>query len=303
LRISSELPVGVPIASGGPTDLDLEVGEPGHLADAIPDGDLLARFPKQGPFATALVSDAQGFLLRVRGLTDVRYAPDLKRATFLPEPGVGSEHLRELGATVLAVLLSLAGSTVLHGSAVSGVDGLSPEGRAVAVVGAGGAGKSTLAALLCLAGGSFVTDDLLAVTSEGRQVYVRGGCAELRLRSAAGSLLAGLRGYPSRTTVDGRTAILLGTSQRYPVPLHLVLLPVPEDRARAAQVERLKPASAVLRLAGMQRSTGWRLPEVHKAHFCTIVDIANNVPVLEVRWSPSRLQAQDLVAAVKEQLG
>jgi len=63
--------------------------------------------------------------------------------------------------TILALILGLQGEHPLHASAVA------VDGRAIAIAGASGSGKSTLAAKLCIAGASFVTDDLLRLTRDG----------------------------------------------------------------------------------------------------------------------------------------
>ena len=63
--------------------------------------------------------------------------------------------------TILALILGLQGEHPLRASAVA------VDGRAIAIAGASGSGKSTLAAKLCIAGASFVTDDLLRLTRDG----------------------------------------------------------------------------------------------------------------------------------------
>ncbi len=66
-------------------------------------------------------------------------------------------ELRQLHQDAVIVHQLLLGRTVLHGSAVSF------GGRGVAVLGAGGAGKSTTAAALCGLGGTLLSDDIVVV--------------------------------------------------------------------------------------------------------------------------------------------
>src|SRR5215211_5429809 len=67
---------------------------------------------------------------------------------------------------------------LLHASAVA------LDGRIFAFTGAGGAGKSTLAARLILAGASFISDDVLAVERVDDQVIAHPGPALMNLRES-----------------------------------------------------------------------------------------------------------------------
>jgi hypothetical protein len=125
----------------------------------------------------------------------------------------------------------LHGLEVLHASAVA------IEGRALAIVGAAGAGKTTLACHLVLRGASFLTDDVLAVEPRDGEVLAHPGAGLVNVRRSAPSL-AGAAG--------GRLGELLGgDSDSERVVLHRRRDPVP---LAALCVLRRDPGAAELRI-------------------------------------------------------
>jgi hypothetical protein len=97
------------------------------------------------------------FLLRVPRLARIRITAGRDIAVE-NEPGVTDHDAAcfVLG-TAFGILLHQRGALVLHGAAVA------KGGRAIAICGIAGAGKSTLAAALCRGGCSFVADDICVV--------------------------------------------------------------------------------------------------------------------------------------------
>ena len=91
-----------------------------------------------------------------------------------------------LTATVFSCVLSQRGLTCLHASVVA------IEDRAIALIGAKGAGKSTLALALARRGGRLVSDDVAAVSLHDELAWVAVGRAALRMRpDSAATLGAG----------------------------------------------------------------------------------------------------------------
>ncbi|MGA2262696.1 MAG: hypothetical protein ABSH28_14835, partial [Acidobacteriota bacterium] len=86
---------------------------------------------------------------------------------------------------VLGYVLYLRGVLCLHGSV------LERGGRAIAVLGEHGAGKSTIAAALVQRGALLLSDDLVVIPRTERGVFVEPGCAGMRLESAAVAQLLG----------------------------------------------------------------------------------------------------------------
>lgn len=109
------------------------------------------------------------------------------------EPGCPRVRMETwLLGPVLAFWLERSGALALHGSAVTF------DGRAVGFVGGKGAGKSTLAGFLVLAGCRALTDDLLAVDGAGATPEARPGPPFVRLWAEQARRLLGRETSPSR---------------------------------------------------------------------------------------------------------
>lgn len=85
----------------------------------------------------------------------------------------------------LGLLLHRRGIVCLHGSVVL------VNGRAIALLGESGAGKSTAAAALVASGATLISDDIAALRPDGDGFTVAWGCANLRLDRAASARLVG----------------------------------------------------------------------------------------------------------------
>src|SRR5213078_1131320 len=131
-----------------------------------------------------------------------------------------------LAGNVLASLLALQGECVLHAS------GVRADAWTLAILGASGVGKSTLAALFCAAGAKLVSDDLLRIVSNGGPPRCYSGTAQIRLRPSAAELADAFPAAARDLTADGRIAV---TPERTAAPtseLDAILIPSPSRRAR-----------------------------------------------------------------------
>ena len=116
------------------------------------------------------------------------------------------------------MLLSHWGHLVLHASAVA------LGGQAVAFVGHSGDGKSTLAATLRHEGGHFITDDILLLSTRGREYSAVPSYAEQRMwEDSASALFGGQRERASVAHYTDKVSVNLahegGGIAEEPVPL------------------------------------------------------------------------------------
>jgi len=258
----------------------------------------------------AVLLDDGRLVLRFDGVLDVELSPDGARATWRPAPD-GDEGVAAvlLAGAFLAFVLTWRGELVLHGSAVDlardgGVGGVGGVGGTATIgfVGRSGMGKSTMATLLCRAGGTLVTDDVLVLdtvsspASPDGAVVPRRGAAEVRLRDGAAALADELEaaGAPLRTSGDARRALHLadraaaGAGRRSPAPLAALVIPFPDRTHDELRVQRLLPREAALTLMRFPRLSEWRDHTVTARHFAGLVRLTARVPVLLARvpWGP-----------------
>jgi len=169
------------------------VGAPIVDVCAVYEDELLDRW-SGGAVATIweTVLDGAGFRL-TRGRAGDHLFEYASRAAFhlsadghslaCADPGMhAADWWRTLADTVLWSVALLHGRSLLHASAVAGPDG------AVAIVGASGGGKSSVAAALALGGWPLVTDDILAFEARGEHVIVSPGPALMNLAAGPESI-------------------------------------------------------------------------------------------------------------------
>lgn len=229
-------------------------------------------------FHTAVRDDA-GILFRFCRVCEVRISPDLASVVVHADPDGPADMVPIfLAGNILALLLTLRGLEVLHGSAVA------VGGTAVAFVGHSNAGKSTLAGEACAAGAGLVADDVLAVeVGDDGAHCVRGG-PELRLRKGVNELAERLVPGADRT-VDGRAAVAVTTS---PVRCALAAIMVPRVTPGAPEprLVRLGPKAAFETLIRYHRLAGLTDPVAVRRHFHACVDLARMVPVVNLVIAP-----------------
>jgi hypothetical protein len=119
-----------------------------------------------------------GYLVRADGFGAYLVDPDGRRVLLTPGPVESWRWQRLLLAQAVPVAALLQGLELFHASAVQ------LNGRVLAFTGASGAGKTTLAAQLLLAGATFVADDVLAVEREGDEMIAHPGPPLMNVREA-----------------------------------------------------------------------------------------------------------------------
>jgi hypothetical protein len=286
LRIRSDVAVhqGRSVPRQGDADLEVTVG-PGMVAsDERPAGVVLAHDELSPEAWYCFVREESGaYILRYASVCDFLVSADLRHVVVRIVEGADPEMVSVFTAgAVPAFALIMGGEAVLHASAVD------VGGRVVAFVGQSGMGKSTMAALVCAAGGRLVTDDVLRLETTGSpRCYLGGG--ELRLRRSSDDVTDGFDARPeSRRTGDGRNALKVSSAGSELLPLAAIVIPFPDRAATELWLRRLDPVRAVLGLASFPRFVGWEDPTTQAEQFQYLGDICDSVPVYtaQVPWGP-----------------
>lgn len=249
LCVRSSVRIDAPAVRAAHCDIEIRWGERRIIPDAPPDGRLLSRlsFPQGG---SSLTASADGYVWRVDGVCEFVVDRAVRHARVHLAPDADDEQAGLFVGSFLAKMLVLDGCCVLHASAVS------LGARAVAFVGASGAGKSTVAALCCAAGARVVTDDVLRVEVSDGAGWCYGGSHELRLRPGAAEVVECLGASPNRATIDGRTAVLPGAGEG--VMFRLAAFVAPRAvRDGGLKVERLRGSAALMEVVRSPRTIGW----------------------------------------------
>jgi hypothetical protein len=153
------------------------------------------------------------------------------------EPGDGGmgDWQRFLVAQVLPFAAVLQGLEVFHASAVA------VDGRAVAFLGASGAGKTSIAIALCRLGASFLTDDVLAIERDGERLLAHPGAPLAGIASEEVERLRSRQSLDHGTVLssDSREAMVRVAPQRDAVPLNAIF--VLDRRSEAPPEPRFEP--------------------------------------------------------------
>jgi hypothetical protein len=282
LEWESEVPLAALRGNASrPADVFLTHGPRRDVDAAEPPGTVVARLD---------MGDASWWIMtRDGGTIRVRY-PRLAEVACMPAGAAWhcSLHLTPVAdagwASVLAAssipasLLVAQGRCPLHASAVV------VEGRAFAFMGRTGQGKTTLAALLCAAGATVLTDDLL-IPALMEPVQALAGSISLRLRPGPVDWRSALQGDFS-DSVDGRTVFTPLQSPPPAVPLAALVVPVMAPGTPELSGRRLSGAEAFLALAGAPRVVGWVDESLKRAALAELSELARRVPVIEFRMPP-----------------
>jgi hypothetical protein len=251
-RLRTDLPLtSLPSAVGdGPPEIELRFGEIPQTLDAVTwrspfieigtDGDVLMR-----------LGDHTRFLVR-------------EGREVIVDEGAAS-HMADvetfLVGAVSGVLLHQRSDLALHASCVA------IDGKAVAIVGPSGQGKSTLAAVLAARGATLLTDDVCRILFERQNVWAVPGSCRLRLWPDAARTLdhapetlpIGRSGHPKRLLVFPFGAV-------EPVPLAAIIRLGIDTRLETPCLTRLSgpgsvmPAEELLYRARLGRRLGRRIP-------------------------------------------
>jgi hypothetical protein len=277
LHIHTDIPLhqGRAAPPGGGADLRVEAGIPMAPDHRRPEGTVLAYHALSEEEWSCFVRTHDGsYRLRYAGVCDFAVDADLRHVVVHPVTGTPADRVAVFaGGALPAFVLVMRGEVVLHASAVE------IDGRALAFVGQSGMGKSTLATLLCDAGGLLVTDDVLRVDlGNGARCYL--GNAELRLRHGIGDLVRdpALAG-DVRPTGDGRQALRMPASTDELLPLAAIVVPMRDPDAARLDVRTMDRIEAVLAMLSLPRFPGWEDAPSQAGQLQRLSDLCDVVPV------------------------
>jgi hypothetical protein len=298
LLVRSEIPLEARRIDGPPREKDerqrgesnapdyrISSGEPRDVPHRPPAGRLLAEFHlgDLGFWATEVGDGAGRWTLRYAGICDVALDPDQRTIVVHRCPGTDPGIIPTLlGAGVLSHALTAEGRLVLHAAAVQ------VGGRALAIAGPSGVGKSTVAALLCAGGAGLVTDDALRVDPIDGGAVCFPGNRNVRLRPTASSLGREIAGAEIAESADGRTTVRPPEAAESPLELAAVLIPSPSRAAPKLDVVRLSARDGLVELISNPRLAAWQVAWPVVRHFDLTARVAESVPVFRatVPWGP-----------------
>ena len=282
LRVRSEVPLGAPLDHTGPPDLEVRWGRRQRVPNEPPPGRVLARLAGGGRGYTH-ADTGRGYTLRFHSACEFRVSRDGRVIRVHATHATTPETVAVLVAGhVTALLLTLAGECVLHASAVA------MEGSALAFVGSPGMGKSTLAALLCARGATFVTDDLLRLSVGGDGFRCYRGPPELRLRPDVYALVEDRPWAETRPTEDDRLAVRpADVAPRLP-RLAAIVIPHGSPAGTKVRLERLRRPEALFALLRHPRVRGWQAEDIVQRQFQAFGRVTAVVPVYraDIPWGP-----------------
>ena len=225
-----------------------------------------------------------GYHLYARGFGSARVSDDGASVRCAPPDVDPWSWQRFLVGRVLPWAAVLRGRECLHASAVT------LDGRAVAIVGDTGAGKTTLAAHAMLAGAGFLTDDVLALERTADAVLAHPGPGVLAVRPAEWERLDPAR--LGRLIGEGGKRYLEVARRSPPAPLAAIYY-----LRRERSGDAIEPLAADFRLLlASTFNTAIRTPERLREQFEVCARLAATVPTFEVAAS------EQAPAAVAERL-
>lgn len=283
LCIRSEVALRAPVCQSACVDLDVSWGESFAIPAAPPTGCVLAKLSSADGRGYSFTRTATDYTFRFNEICEFRITNDRRSIAVHLTPGVNPGIVPILLAgSVMAFVLSLAGKSVLHASAVE------VEGSTLAFVGGPGMGKSTLAAVLCSSGATLITDDLLHIEPDSNGFRCFPGTAEIRLRPSAAALAQQFPAAACELTADDRLAIRLDHYSGPSLPLRAIVIPRPSRSCQVLGLEQLTPSKAVVGLMSYPKITGWQVSEPIRRQFSAFGRLVKHVPVFEaeIPWGP-----------------
>jgi hypothetical protein len=184
---------------------------------------------------------------------------------------------------VIAYVLRLRGVTCLHASAVA------VNGRAIALFGLAGAGKSTAAAAFALRGFPVLSDDVAVLSDRGERFEVQPGYPRINLWPDSVRILLGSEDALPRITPtwDKRYLALDGNGRRFqssPLPLGAIyILGDRDQRLSTPAIEEVLGGEALISLVANTYVNYLLDSEMRAREFDVLSRVLATVPVRRVR--------------------
>jgi hypothetical protein len=197
---------------------------------------------------------------------------------------------------VLGFVLRLRGVTCLHASAVA------VDGRAIALVGSPGAGKSTAAAAFGKCGFSVIADDVVALAEEGGRFLVQPGYPRVNLWSDSVCALFGSEeALPRITPTWDKRYLALGDNglgfASEPLPLVAIYL-LGAREAAAAAMDVVAGGNALAELVTNTYVNYLLDREMRSREFDVLTRLVERIPIRRVRPPANCSAVFDLAEAI-----
>lgn len=195
---------------------------------------------------------------------------------------------------IFGFLLRLRGVTCLHASAVA------VDGRAIALVGVAGAGKSTTAAAFSQQGYPVLSEDVVALRDQGDSFLVQPGYPLIRLWPESVRALYGAEdALPPLTPNWNKRYLDLtqngGEFQRQPLPLAAVyVLDERSDAAAAPFVESIPSQTGLITLVANTYANYLLDREMRAREFELLGRLVNNLPLRKLTPHSDPARAPEL---------
>jgi hypothetical protein len=221
--------------------------------------------------------------LRWSGLFEFLVSPDGSRIEYCAlERSTAESFAVYLLGQVLSFSLIAFGSEPLHGTVVS------VDGRAIALLGDCGHGKSTLGAALLSRGCGLVTDDVVALFQREGRWTVHPGIPRIKLFPAtARRLLGPIAGGSPMNAATPKLVIPLERAQVVPraVPLAgIYVLSEPRAASREITIEPLAKSDAFLEVVRGAFNLTVVTPRRLANQFAFATDLASLVPIRRISY-------------------
>ncbi|MCB2067469.1 MAG: hypothetical protein KDE15_12620 [Erythrobacter sp.] len=223
------------------------------------------------------------------------HVTDGRRITYAPvTPGAADPLGLYVLGSALGAVLHQRGQQLLHASCVE------LGGKAVAICGRRGAGKSTTAAMLCRQGARLLTDDV-AVFARLDPPWIVPGYPQAKL---TGEALARIDRDPAqlRPLHGERGKFAVPRAEIFvdqPLPLHAVMVIERSDRATPVMA-RMKPAPAIQALLRHTYRPHFVMPSQAQRDFAGWGKVVEQVPMFELRRPRQGDSTAFVVSAIQQ---